>query len=100
MSFSHLLLWVLAKWHVVVYVAVADLECLDSRLLVWFNTKPQGKMVPSWGPSTCVVLDHLKDGGEEEDGMCFTHACLRGVRGEAFLLERQVSGNYFKVVSQ
>lgn len=33
---------------------------------------------PSWGLSTCVVLDHLKDGGGEEDAMRFTHTCLRG----------------------
>ena len=33
---------------------------------------------PSWGPSTCVVLDHLKDGGGEEDAMRFTHTCRGG----------------------
>lgn len=56
-------------------VSLADLEGLDSCLLVLFlNTKLWGKMeAPSWGPSTCVVLDHLKDGGGEEDAMSFTH---------------------------
>lgn len=32
---------------------------------------------PGWGPSTCVVLDHLKDGGGVNDAMHFTHTCLR-----------------------
>lgn len=56
-------------------VSLTDLECLDSCLLVLFlDTKPWGKMeAPSRGPSTCVVLDHLKDGGGEEDAMRFTH---------------------------
>lgn len=61
-------------------VPLTDLECLDSCLLVLFlDTKLCGKMdALSWGPSMCVVLDHLKDGGGEEDAMCFTHTCLRG----------------------
>lgn len=78
MFFSHVLLWVTVKWHRNTQVSVSDLECLDLCLLVLFDTKPWGKMeAPRWGPSTCVALDHFKDGGGEEDAMRFTHTCLR-----------------------
>lgn len=61
-------------------VSLIDLECLDSCLLVLFlDTKPWGKMeAHSSGPSMCVVLDRLNDGGGEEDAVSFTHTCLRG----------------------
>lgn len=61
-------------------VSATDLECLHSLLRVLLlDTKPWGKMeAPIWGPSTCVVLDHFKDGGGEEDAMRFTHTCLSG----------------------
>lgn len=44
---------------------------------------------PSWGPSTCVVLDDLKDGGGEEDGMRFTQTCLKG--GQRWSIPPQAS---------
>lgn len=61
-------------------VSLTALECLRSRLLVLLlDTKLWGKMeAPSRGPSTCVVLDHWKDGGGEEDTMRFTHTCFSG----------------------
>lgn len=79
MFLSHILPRRGGEWHSARGLAT-DLECLHSRLRVLLlDTKPWGKMeAPIWGPSTCVVLDHLKDGGGEEGAMRFTHICLSG----------------------